>query len=498
MARTRRVLTGQLMHETNTFSVQPADLEAFRKMYLHVGAEVPRALAGTNMETAGFIDVAGKYGWELVHTVAAFANPCGRVTDAAWNELSGRILRAARGDGPFDGALLALHGAMVTESHDDAEGQLLEELRAVVGRDLPLAVTIDLHANVSDRMAALADVVCSYRTYPHVDMRATGRRAAELLERMMEGEIHPRIVLARRPMLWGANTGRTDEGPMIDLLARAARFEAKPEVHCVAVNAGFPLSDIFDVGPTVLVAGEGDEENLRAMAEALADDLWSTRDVITNTFYAPREAAAIAAAHDGGGRPLVIADFADNPGAGAYGDATNLLKAMLDAGLENAAFACIRDEEAAARLAAAGPGATVTLDLGGKVDPAFGGPPLTLTGEVRSVTDGAFVCDGPMWQGVEKHLGPTAVFRVGGTDIIVASHLLQVTDLQTFLSQGIDPHRKRTLAVKSMQHFRAAFEPIASRVIVADSGGLASPNIGRLTYRKVRRPIHPLDADARP
>jgi microcystin degradation protein MlrC len=345
-------------------------------------------------------------------------------------------------------------------------------------------------------MAALADVVCSYRTYPHVDMRETGRRAAELLERMMAGLIRPRIVLARRPMLWGANTGRTDEGPMIDILARAARFEAKPEVHCVSVNAGFPLSDVYDAGPTVLVAGEGGDENLRAMAEALADDLWSTRDVITNTFYSPKEAAVIAATHDGGGRPLVIADFADNPGAGAYGDATNLLKAMLDAGLENAAFACIRDEEAARQLIAAGVGATVTLDLGGKVDPTFGGPPLTLTGEVRNVTDGTFVCDGPMWQGVEKHLGPTAVFRVGGTDVIVASNLVQVTDLQTFLSQGIDPRRRRTLAVKSMQHFRAAFEPIASRVIVADSGGLASPNIGRLPFRKVRRPIHPLDPDA--
>jgi microcystin degradation protein MlrC len=285
-------------------------------------------------------------------------------------------------------------------------------------------------------------------------------------------------------------------GGLVEERQVRAAGRQQPHVHAVSLNAGFPFADIADVGATVVITGErGEEEHLRGLAEALAGEVWAYREVVSNTFYTPAEAAAIAAGHQGGGKPLVIADFADNPGAGAYGDATNLLRAMLDAGLENAAFACVRDEEAARALAAAGPGAAAAGDLGGKVDPAFGGPPLRLTGEVVNVTDGRFVCDGPMWQGVEKHLGTTVVFRVGGIDIVVASHLLQVTDRQVFLSQGIDPTKKRTLAVKSMQHFRAAFEPIASEVIVCDSGALASPDMSRLPYARIPRPIHPLDPD---
>lgn len=490
-----RVLLGQFMHETNTFSVQPADVAAFHKLFCYIGDDIPKKLANTNCESAGFIDVAERFGWQPIHTVAAFANPCGKVTDAAWHELGGLILQGARDNPNVDGVLLGLHGAMVTERYDDAEGQLIAELREILGSDIPMAVTLDLHANISERMAQMTNIMVSYRTYPHIDMRERALQAGELLERVMADNTKPYTVLARRPLLNGADSGRTDAGPMPGLLAEAAEFEKEPGVQVISINAGFPLADITDVGPTVLVSGIGDNSRYQAIAEHLMDKIWQTRAVETNQYLSASAAAAFAQTYDGGDKPLVIADFADNPGAGTYGDSTNLLKAMLDAGLENATFAAIRDAEAADILAFNGIGATVKLAVGGKVDPRFGGSPLELEGEVISITDGRYVCDGPMWAGMEKSFGTTAVLRVAGIDIIIASNLIQITDLQQLLSQGIDPRQKKIIALKSMQHFRAAFEPIASKVIVTDCGGLASVDYSRLHYKNVRRPLYPFDSE---
>ena len=487
-----KVLLGQFMHETNTFSVQSGDITAFQKMFFYLGEDAVHHLRDTNSEYAGFMDAAQRFGWTPVHTVAAAANPCGKITDAAWHTIGGLILAGAL-DAGIDGVLLALHGAMVTESYDDAEGQLLAELREILGPDIPIAITLDLHANVSDRMAEHANIMVSYRSYPHIDMRERGLQAGELLQRAMSGEIKPRTVLARRPLLDGADGGRTDAGPMLELQALAAEFEQKSGVLAVSINAGFGLADIADVGPTALVTGNGADPRYPAMAEALMDRIWATRDVITNRYLTPAEAVAIAETHEGQNKPLIIADYSDNPGAGTYGDATNLLKAMLDAKLDNAVFGALRDPEAAAELVAAGVGATVSLAIGGKIDPRFGGPPLEVKGEVIHTGDGRYVCDGPMWAGLAKSFGPSAVLRVGGVDILIVSHLLQITDLQQFLSNGIDPRQKKTVALKSMQHFRAAFEPIASKVIVCDCGALAPPDRSKLPYKKVRRPLYPLD-----
>ncbi|MGE0719046.1 MAG: M81 family metallopeptidase [Alphaproteobacteria bacterium] len=487
-----RVIIGQFAHETNTFSVQKADVEDFAKLFLHRGNAVEARLGGTNSEIAGFLDIAGQESWTVVHTLATFANPSGKVTDRAWAELGGVILDAARAHPDVDGVLLALHGAMVTESHDDAEGQLLEELRAILGPDVPIAVTLDLHANVSDRMAALASALVSYRTYPHVDMRERGREAALLLRRAMAGEVRPRTVVARRPQLIGVAGGRTDTGPMLDVLARARAMEAEPGVLSVSVNAGFAKADILDAGPTATVTGDGCDPRWRAMAEELMDMVWATRggrgDVLT-----PAAAAARAAAWTGPG-PLVIADAGDNPGGGGYGDSTSLLAALLEAGVTGVALGSIRDADAVTAMTAAGVGAEVTVDIGGKVDPAFGGPPLRLSGRVVHAGPGDYVHEGPMWAGLGASFGPIAVLRTAGIDVMVATNLLQLLDRNQFRIAGIEPAGRRVLVVKSSQHFRAAFGPIAGEILVVDGGGLTTRDFRRMTYRRLRRPIFPLDA----
>jgi microcystin degradation protein MlrC len=490
----RTVIIGEFAHETNTFSTRPTTLEQFRQRQLLLGEDL-RRLAGTDSEIAGFLDAAEAHGWRLVPTVAAAAGPGGIVTAEAFETLGGAIVSAARAHPEADGILLALHGAMVSEVDDDGEGALLERVRGVSARRVPIAITLDLHANVSDRMAELADVIVSYRTYPHVDLRERGRQAGDLLERAMAGAIRPRTVVARRPMVEGADHGRSEGALMRDLNARARAFEREPGILAVSINGGFGDADIRDAGPSVTVTAEGDATRARAIAEALMDEIWRRRDEVSVTYLSPAEAVRRAKelARQGDG-PVVIADYADNPGGGAYGDATDMLRAMIAAGLENAAFGCIRDEAAAQALARAGVGATVTLPIGGRTDPAKGGGPLTLAGTVVSTSDGRFRYEGPMHQGMDGNLGPTAVLRVGGIDVIVDSYNVQVLDRAIFASQGIDPRARSVVAVKSMHHFRGAFAPIASAILVADCGALCSPDPRKRVYRKLRRPVYPLDS----
>ena len=491
----RRVLIASIKHETNTFSNVPGDLAAFEARYCHRGEEIPRNVRGTRVEMAAFFDAAERHGWRLVYPIATSATPCGKVTRAAFDAFAGEILSAIDAEERFDAILLALHGAMVLEDEEDGEGLLLQQIRDRVGHEVPIGVSLDLHANVSDRMAALADILISYRTYPHVDQYEIATEVADLIQRTMNGEIRPRTVVARREMLDGADHGRTTApGPMTETLALADRLLAEaPGLLAASINGGFPWADIHDAGPSAVVVADGDAP-AEAAARTLIDEIWRQRRVTTiETVGIADGVAAVRDAAAGGSGPVVIADFADNPGGGGYGDATGLLRGMLEARLEDAAFATICDPEAAAVCRASGVGATVSLRLGGKVEERYGAP-IDVTGTVRRLVDGSFRMEGPMAKGSEIDLGPTAVLAVGGIDIVVNSNRTQVLDRACFRHAGIAPEAKKVLAVKSAHHFRAAFAPIARRIVVVDDGGgLTSRNYRTLPYRNVRRPVFPLD-----
>ncbi|MBV9552220.1 MAG: MlrC C-terminal domain-containing protein, partial [Alphaproteobacteria bacterium] len=299
------------------------------------------------------------------------------------------------------------------------------------------------------------------------------------------------------PMMHGLDWGRTQKGPMAELIQRGEALEKSGEVLAVSVCAGFPLADIHDVGPSVTVTydelgGVGTGPPAQEIAEAFMDHAWETRDY--DSVRMLPVAAAVARAREGrrGDKPLVVADFTDNPGGGGYGDATAFLKGLVDAQVDGVAFHAICDPAAVADGMAAGIG-PATLTLGGKIDPRIGGGPLTLSGEIVCITNGRFIAYGPMGGGVERNYGPSLVFRVGGIDIVLISNNGQATDLAQFTSLGIDPTRYPTVAVKSMQHFRAAFEPIAREVILVDTGALCKPHYTPELYRSVRRPVWPLD-----
>ena len=492
----KRVLTGRFMHETNTFSIQKTDMALWRRRDFHRDNEIPAAFCGTRSALGASFEAADKYGWTLLHPVSANANPSGTVTDDAFEEIGGLMLAAAERQGPIDGVLLHLHGAMVVESYEDGEGELLERLRRILGPEAPIVVTLDLHANVTQKMADNASALIAFRTYPHIDQYERAWQGAELLQRAMHGEVKPKTVIARRPMIYGLDRGRTQKGPMAELIARGEALENAGKALVVSVCAGFSRANIRDVGPSVTVTvdlNRGDAAPRgQAVAEESMDYAWQTRDYESFKLLSVAEAVAKAKAGKPGDKPLVVADYTDNPGGGGYGDATAFLKGLVEAGVERVAFHALCDPEAAQEGTRNGIG-PATLTIGGKTDPTMGGGPLTLSGEITTITNGKFIAWGPMGGGVWRDYGPSLVFRVGGIDIVLISNNGQAVDLGQFTSLGIDPTRYTTVCVKSMQHFRAAFEPIAREVILVDTGALCSEIYTPELFDKVRRPVWPLD-----
>jgi microcystin degradation protein MlrC len=499
---TFRVLTADFIHESNTFKKGSTDLATFRAETLELGQAAIDRFGNVNTEIAGFLDAGRDAGWQIRHVVSAHATPGARVSRDAFDHIAGLICAAAAEEKDhLDGVLLSLHGAMVPDFCEDGEGELLSRLRAIVGPDMPIAVTLDLHAIATPEMIRHAQIYVSYKTYPHVDMRETGLHAGRLLDAAMRGQTNPKTIRAHRSMLDEANAGRTDVPETAALYQRARTHEAEPGILAVSINAAFAEADVSEAGPTVLVTYDANVPAAAArageIAESIADTIWEQRDSVSNDFLTPEAAAHIARDHDAARGPLVIADYADNPGAGAYGDATALLAALIAAGARGGAFAPIIDPEAAAILHGHKEGDSVTLAVGGKVDPSFGGGPLTLTGTILRLSDGEYTGDGPILGGITHSFGPTAVLLVDGIEILIVTAPGQMLDLQQVRTFGIEPSRLRFLVVKSMQHFRAAFEPVAARVIVCDSGALATPCAELRPYHRVKRPIWPLDRDAR-
>ncbi len=494
---TKRVFAAQIKHETNTFSILPTTLDSYRARIFHEGDAVLPALRGTDNEIAGVLEVAEAEGWELIAPIAADATPSGKVTAETWAYLKSSLLDALESDGPFDAVCLSLHGAMVTDVCEDAEGELMAAVRQRVGPDTPVLATLDLHANATQLLADNASALITYWTYPHIDMVDRGRQMADLARRMMAGEIgRTATVIGRRDQLDGFDHGRTtQEGPMNEALRRARAFETEDGILAVSVNAGFLFADIADAGPSVTVSHDGRPDRAREIVDEIVAFGWESRYDSTIEHLSTGEALARIAAAGAGDRPFVLADFSDNPGGGSYGDSPALLQAMVEAGLENAAFAVISDPDVAQAAVRAGVGAELTMPLGGKFDPSVT-PSFAMTGTVKQISaEGKFTFEGPMMRGVPAVMGPSALLQIGGVETVVISNRFQPYDRMFFVHFGVTPEEKSVIAVKSAQHFRAAFGPMAREVMLVDAAGITSPDPRKFPFKNLRRPIWPLDID---
>lgn len=484
-----RIAVGGFQHETNTFAPMPTRWADFQEpgawpAYTEGGALFE--LSGLNLPFAGFIDAAGDC--DLVPLLWTAAEPGGVVEQATFDRIAGRMVELIRAAGPLDAIYLDLHGAMVTEDHPDGEAELLRRIRHAVGPDLPIAVSLDLHGNMSRAFFERASCVTIYRTYPHIDMAETGARAQALLARLLDrGRPFARAwrQLDYIVPITAQSTRREPAGRLYGMLPGMAGAG----VASVDFVLGFPPADIPDNGCSVFAYGDDQaavDRAADAMLQALAGAEGAFRNPLTPAADAVREAMRLSAA---AARPVVIADPQDNPGAGAVGDTTGLLRALLDEGARGAALSMLWDPDAAAQAHAAGQGAEIELSLGGR-HPEIGGPPVRARAVVESLSDGVFKFTGPMFGGVTAHLGASACLRLihdrAEVRVVVGSNRCQNADLAMFRAYGVDPLAQKILVVKSAVHFLGDYEPVAETVIFAEAPGANPCRLETLPFAHLR------------
>ena len=502
-----RLLIAMMKHETNTFSPVPTPLARFGPssspggpgpLY---GEAAIEAYRGTGSGLGAYLDLAAREGADIVLPIAAGAPPSRPVDDAAYEHIAGTILEAVARGG-FDGIMLDLHGAMVTESFEDGEGELLRRIRGI-DRKTPIAVAYDMHANLYEAMIANATVVAGYRTYPHIDTYDTARRAGDILLRAMRGDVQPVMAWGNVPMLPHVMRQGSDDHPNKELQARVAAMSGVGAL-AASLFTGFPHADIANAGLSAVVVTDGDQALAARLRDELLEQAWGDREdfvyrlepLETSLARAKALAATEASASAPRDGPIVLLDHYDNCASGGTMDTTAVLAAILREGLDNVAVFAIYDPEAVQKAIAAGIGAEVALAIGGKMAmPAIPGEsrPIAVTGTVKTISNGRFRNKGPMGRGVLTDMGPSVVIDTGRVEIALISRHVEPSDLNCLLALGIDPLQKRYVMLKSRIHWRAGMGAMAKAVVECAGMGVCTSDYSQLAFKNVRRPIYPLD-----
>jgi len=494
-----RYVIALIKHETNTFSPIATPLSAFgHGNGPAFGAAARARFTGTNTPMGAYIDIAEREGAAIVTPVAAEAWPSNKASRATFEALLRPLEDAVRAG--CDAVFLDLHGAMVIEDCDDAQGEIVKRLRAIAPT-LPIAVTLDYHTNLSADLVANATVITGYKTYPHVDMYEVGKLAGEVMVRALAGEVAPVMAWGWRPLLASIMRHAPEDGPSGDIVRYARAMESQGKVLAATFLASFPHADTPNTGVSAIVVADG-KRGGAAAAQEVCDRMlaiaWDRR--AEYAFVAPPLAESVARARALGatatGGPVLLIDHCDNCGSGGAQDVMNVVAEILRQGLDDVAIAPIRDAASVARMIAAGVGNDVALELGGKTAmPSIGlaGAPLSVRGRVRAITDGEFVITGPMYTGIRTFLGRTAVLDTGAAQIVVTERAHEPMDLGVFTHCGIEPRRKKFVMLKSRIHYRAGFKPIAAHIVECAGAGVTNADLSVYRYEKLRRPIWPLD-----
>jgi microcystin degradation protein MlrC len=483
-----RVAVGGIYHESNTFFSQPMTLDRFAESQFHRGAEILPNWIGTCSEMAGFLEGAQRFGFEAIPTLMAWGVPSGALTSATFEALSSELIERLRAAGPLDGVLLSLHGAMVSEEYADADGEILRRVRAALGAETPLVVTLDFHANLTPEMVRWPDALVGYKTYPHVDQVERGLEAADILRRVSREGLRPQMVLARRPLLPHILCQSTEGPPMAEIMAAAQECEGLPGIVSVTVAAGFPYTDVPQSGFAALAVGET-REVACTVAERLANLVWQRRQDFTREVSQPADAVKDAIANPEG--LTILVDVGDNVGAGTPGDGTVVLAELLQQRAQDA-LVLLCDSGAVEACVAAGVRKKITLKVGGKCD-RHHGEAVDISGTVRLLSDGMYRNTGPMRDGVLEDQGRTAVVDAGGVSVVLTERRMPMWNLQQLRALGIEPTGLRIIVVKAAIAYRAAYRPIAAKIIEVDTPGLSAADVRRFHYTRLERPMYPLD-----
>jgi microcystin degradation protein MlrC len=483
-----RIAIAQVWQETNTFSPFPSELQNYADYRLCYGEAVLERCAG--QELGGFIAAAraARQPVELVPLLAAGAWPAGRLRDEVLRhfetELTTRLAQAL----PVDGVLLSLHGALAAESVDSVDTYLVSTVRRLIGPAVPIGIALDHHANVTEGLLRQVNVLSAYRSLPHIDMAETGQRAAELLFAELRGETRPVMRWRKIPMVTPADNFLTGTGPLSRWFGRARELEQQPGVLAISLFPVQPWLDVPELGWAAVVITDGQPELAQRLADELGDLAWSLRHELFLPKLPPEDAIAAAMASEG--RPVVIADGSDSVNSGAPGDSTWLLKSMLGKELGGLGLVTVTDPEAVRQALQAGIGETVTLAVGGKRDHIFS-TPVEVTGRVIRASDGRFTITGHL--GSDINMGRTVVLACDDIRLLLSEGVGSGHDPMVYRHLGLDPALAKIVVVKTPVGFWLSYGSFMHKAILADCPGLSSSNLRRLPFRKVTRPLFPLD-----
>jgi len=488
-----RIAIGHIIQETNTFSPIPTtlqDLQIFR------GSGVESRFRGTRTETGGFLDVLSSAKCDVIPLFGVDATTGGLLRRDDYQEIRSMILNELASVLPVDGVLLALHGAMCADGVDDIEGDLLAAVRRLLGPKIPLAVTLDLHANMTNAMVANSQIIVGYKTWPHVDHYETGSAAAQLMLRTLAGEIKPVTTMRKLRMILPAENMQTGKGPMAEVFASGEAWRLQhPEVLSVSVFGVQPWMDVAEMGCATLCVVDHNLQIGQQCVDSIAMAFWERREKFAADLISPAEAIEKALAMDGG--PVVLAEPSDSPSSGATGDSAELLRELMTraSGVPAAIWIC--DPKAVAEAWQSGVKSRIETQVGGQLDP-FDHKPLPIKATVENLSNGEFTYTGVFRRGLVERMGRTAVLRAGQITILISEKPVANISVDLFRSQQIEPKEQKIIVVKSPGGFRSEYEPFAKAIFLVDTPGVTSPNIKNLRYARISRPIYPLDEITRP
>ena len=487
---TARIALGGILTECNHLGGVPIDIEVYKASELFRGREI---LQLTKSVVGGLLDGLCTGGAEPVPLIYASACAAGPMTAACYSQLRTEWLERLQRSLPVDGVLLPLHGSALAQGVDDPEGDMIEAARRLVGPDVPIVVTLDLHAHVTQQMVQYADALLAWETYPHHDQFTTGQRAARLLLEMVAGHCQATMAMGKVPVITSAIHGSTlDDDPFADLMRYTKSLEQRDGVLSTSLFLIHPYMDCENMGSGGLVVTDNDPQLAEILATEIAQRYWERRCDLEPETLLPVEAIAAGMQIDGG--PVILVESADCCGGGAAGDSIATLSALVDSGVDAPSIVPVVDPDAASSCHRRGPGAVLTLELGHKLDPHWG-TSRKFRGEIERVVDGNFVYTGGQWDGRRGQMGPTAVLRIGAIRVIIMSRPTYDWADEQFRAVNLDPAGVKFIVAKNPMNYRLAYRNIARAVMILNTPGPTPPTLKHVRFRKLRRPYFPADSE---
>jgi microcystin degradation protein MlrC len=487
----KRIVIAGIFTECNDFTSAFIETSDFERAELLRGDQILQRSDGI---VGGTLNELSKHPeFTPVPLLFASASPGGALTDSCYFELSDEILLRLKEAGDVDGVLLLLHGAAVTQSVDDLEGDLLARVREIVGNDIPIMVTLDLHAHITEEMVRLSTALFGWETYPHMDSYTTGARAADLMARTLKGEVRPVQVMAKVPVLTSAINASTERpGPFFDLMKKAKDLEHSGKVLSSSVFLVHPYIDRPNMGSGALIVTDNRPAEARAYANELAQEYWDRRVEFEPEVWKPDEAVEKALSESSA--HVVLTEAADCCGGGAAGDCVATLHALLDSEKVFTALYPVVSPQAASQAHRAGVGSGIHVTIGSEIDKKWG-PPVEVDAEVISLSDGEFTYVGGIWNGASGRMGPSAVLRVRGIDILVTTHATYEWHDEQYRSMGLNPSNYKIIVAKNPMNYFMTYKDLTDIFLIVDSPGPTPATCLALTYKKMQRPFFPFDSE---